>query len=160
MHAISTRAATSADEPFLREMLFLAPFEPPGTDPSRRLDRDAPELTHYVDGFGRTGDEGVIASAGTEKIGAAWVRQLTAEDPGYGYVDDATPELTIAVRPEWRGRGVGQRLMRELIDASSGAVPAISLSCDPANPAMRLYERLGFVPVGESGTSITMLRRR
>jgi hypothetical protein len=38
-------------------------------------------------------------------------------------------------------------------------VPAISLSCDPANPAMRLYERLGFVAVGESGTSITMLKR-
>jgi ribosomal protein S18 acetylase RimI-like enzyme len=159
MAEISTRAATAADEPFLREMLFLAPFVPPGADPGPRLDVDAPELTHYVDGFGRPGDRGVIAFAGADEVGAAWVRQLDGADPGYGYVDDETPELTIAVVPEWRGRGVGLRLMRDLIDASTGAVPAISLSCDPANPALRLYERLGFIPVGESGTSITMLKR-
>jgi ribosomal protein S18 acetylase RimI-like enzyme len=156
---ISTRAATAADEPFLREMLFLAPFVPPGTDPMPRLDLDAPELTHYVDGFGRPGDHGVIAHAGAQPVGAAWVRLLDGTDPGYGYVDDETPELTIAVVPEWRGRGVGTRLMDDLLAALAGTVATVSLSCDPANPAMRLYERLGFVAVGESGTSITMLRR-
>lgn len=159
MPDIVTRLAAAADEPFLREMLFLAPFVPPGADPIPRLDVDAPELTHYVDGFGRPGDLGVIASSGAVDVGAAWVRQLTGADPGYGYVDDHTPELTIAVSPEWRSRGVGLRLMRALIDAANGSVSAISLSCDPANPAMRLYDRLGFVPVGESGTSITMLKR-
>jgi GNAT superfamily N-acetyltransferase len=154
---IETRRATAADEPFLREMLFLAPFVPPGADPLPRLDLESPELTHYVDGFGRPGDLGVIARSDVGDIGAAWVRQLTSEDPGYGYVDDATPELTIAVAPEWRGQGVGLRLMRGLIGAATGSVSAISLSCDPANPAMNLYDRLGFVAVGESGTSITML---
>lgn len=158
MPEISTRAATGADEPFLREMLFLAPFVPPGADPLPRLDVDAPELTHYVDGFGQPGDRGVIAVADSDRIGAAWVRQLTGADPGYGYVDDETPELTIAVLPEWRGRGVGMGLMEDLLGSLAGIVPAVSLSCDPANPAMRLYERLGFVPVGESGTSITMLK--
>jgi GNAT superfamily N-acetyltransferase len=153
---ISTRVATAADEPFLREMLFEAPFVPPGADPLPRSIVDAPELTHYVDGYGRPGDLGVVALADGRAIGAAWVRQLTGEDPGYGYVDDETPELTIAVTPEWRGRGIGSRLMTELIDRCSGAVPAMSLSCDPANPAMRLYERLGFIAVGASGTSVTM----
>ena len=156
---IETRVATAADERFLREMLFLAPFVPPGSDPRPRLDREAPELTHYVDGFGRAGDIGVIAFVDAEPIGAAWVRQLTSEDPGYGYVDDETPELTIAVRETWQGHGVGTRLMHELIVVVARSCRTMSLSCDPANPAMRLYERLGFVAYGASGTSITMLKR-
>ena len=82
------------------------------------------------------------------------MRRLTAADPGYGYVADEIPELTIAVAPQHRGRGIGSRLMRELLAAD---LPAVSLSCDPANPALRLYERLGFVAVGESGGSVTML---
>jgi ribosomal protein S18 acetylase RimI-like enzyme len=158
MAHLAFRRATTGDEPFLREMLFEAPFVPLGADPLPRVDLEAPEITHYVDGYGRPGDLGVIALADEKPVGAAWVRQLDAADPGYGYVDDETPELTIAVTPEWRGRGVGERLMLELINAAHTTVPAVSLSCDPENPAMRLYERLGFVAVGESGTSITMLK--
>lgn len=152
------REATAEDEPFLREMLFLAPFVPPGTDPVPRLDRDDPALTHYVDGYGRADDLGVIASAAGTDVGAAWVRLLVGGDAGYGYVDDMTPELTIAIVPDWRGRGVGTRLMDELLTRTASRFPAVSLSCDPANPAMRIYERLGFVAVGASGTSITLLR--
>jgi GNAT superfamily N-acetyltransferase len=155
---IEVRVATAEDEPFLREMLFLAPFVPPGTDPLPRLDRDDPALTHYVDGYGRAGDLGVIASDDGTDVGAAWVRLLPADDPGYGYVDEVTPELTIAVVPEWRGRGVGTRLMEELLARTADEFPAVSLSCDPANPAMRIYERLGFTAVGVSGTSITLVR--
>src|SRR5829696_10446914 len=113
--AVSIRVATAGDEPFLREMLFLAPFVPPGTDPLPRLDRDDPALTHYVDGYGRGGDLGVIASEEETDVGAAWVRLLIGKDAGYGYVDDVTPELTIAVVPEWRSRGVGTRLLEALL---------------------------------------------
>jgi GNAT superfamily N-acetyltransferase len=155
---IEVRVATAGDEPFLREMLFLAPFVPPGTDPAPRLDRDDPALTHYVDGYGRAGDLGVIAGKGDTDVGAAWVRLLIGDDAGYGYVDDVTPELTIAVMSEWRGRGVGTRLLEELLARTASEFPAVALSCDPANPAMRIYERLGFVAVGVSGTSITMVR--
>ncbi len=155
---IGIRDATAGDEAFLREMLFLAPFVPPGTDPLPRLDRDDPALTHYVDGYGRAGDLGVIASDDGTDVGAAWVRLLTSDDAGYGYVDEVTPELTIAVVPERRGRGVGTRLMEELLARTSNEYRAVSLSCDPVNPAMRIYERLGFTAVGVSGTSITMVR--
>ena len=127
------RVATAGDEAFLREMRFLAPFVPPGTDPLPRLDRDDPALTHYVDGYGRAGDLGVIASDDGTDVGAAWVRLLTSDDAGYGYVDEVTPELTIAVVPERHGRGVGTRLMEELLRAPRTST-AVSLSCDPANP--------------------------
>jgi ribosomal protein S18 acetylase RimI-like enzyme len=139
-------------------MLFEAIFVPEGTAPLPREVIDAPGVAHYVVGYGRAGDHGLVALDGKTSIGAAWVCTLTESDPGYGYVDDATPELTVAVAPEWRGRGIGSRLMRELLAALEGVVRAVSLSCDPANPAIRLYERLGFVAVGESGGSITMLK--
>jgi hypothetical protein len=48
--------------------------------------------------------------------------------------------------------------MEELLARTADEFPAVSLSCDPANPAMRIYERLGFTAVGVSGTSITMVR--
>lgn len=155
---ISTRAATANDVGFLRDMLFEALYVPPGGEQLPRSVIDQPELAHYVDGFGRPGDVGVIAFAGSEPVGAAWVRVLTGSDAGYGHVDDETPELTIAVTDEWRGRGVGSRLIDELVNTIVGPYAAVSLSVDPANPAVRLYERFGFVPVGESGTSITMLK--
>lgn len=150
------RPAARIDEPFLVEMLYEALFVPPGHEPFPRSVLDAPEIAHYAVDFGlHAGDAGFVAKTTGEKIGAAWVRLLQGDDRGYGYVDDDTPELTIAVKPEWRGRGVGTALANRLIEV----IPRISLSSDARNPAVRLYARLGFEPIAHSGTSITMLRR-
>jgi RimJ/RimL family protein N-acetyltransferase len=69
--------------------------------------------------------------------------------PGYGFVDESTPELGIAVSPEVRGRGIGRALLASLIEhARAAQLPALSLSVESDNPALRLYERLGFEKVG------------
>lgn len=140
-------------------MLFEALYVPEGREPFPRSVLEQPEVAHYVEGFGRPGDIGVIALIESGAIGAAWARLLIGADAGYGYVSDDTPELTIAVASEWRGRGIGAQLMEELIQSVAGSYPAISLSCDAANPAMRLYERFGFEPVSRADDSITMLKR-
>jgi ribosomal protein S18 acetylase RimI-like enzyme len=150
------RAATAADVGFLREMLYVALYVRDGETPFPRSVLDQPEIAHYVDRFGRAGDLGVIALDGSEPIGAAWLRLLTGRDAGYGYVDDETPELTVAVAPEWRGRGIGTRLVDELLRTAADEYPAVCLSCDADNPALHLYERLGFEPVDDSERSITM----
>src|SRR4051812_28529527 len=108
-------------------MLYEAIFVPDGSTPLPRAVVDTPALAHYVRGYGRPGDHGLVASSGSEPIGAAWVRQLTESDPGYGHVDNVTPELTIAVVPDWRGLGIGSRLMHDLLGALAGTVPSISL---------------------------------
>jgi GNAT superfamily N-acetyltransferase len=99
-------------------------------------------------------------------VGAAWVRRLVGEGRGYGWVDDATPELAIAVEPGREGQGVGAAMLARLLDDLAGTVPAVSLSVRADNPARRLYARLGFVVVEGSdvanrvgGTSLTMVRR-
>jgi ribosomal protein S18 acetylase RimI-like enzyme len=127
--------------------------------------RGDPHLARYVAGWGRAGDSGVKAldRHGGTCVGAAWLRLWTADDHGYGYIDDHTPELSIAVEAAYRGRGIGRRLLEELIATSAAPFAAVSLSVRRDNPALRLYRRTGFAPVAGSDmsnragtTSITM----
>ena len=161
MIAYSIRALTPADQPFLYEMMYQAIFVPEGETPPPRSVVHNPPIRKYVEVFGRPGDLGFIAvddEAG-QPIGAAWVRLLSAEEHGYGFVDEATPELVIAVLPAYRGHGLGTALMEQLMAAAQAHYPAIALSVWPANPAYRLYLRLGFEVVAEDGPAVTMLRR-
>jgi ribosomal protein S18 acetylase RimI-like enzyme len=154
---VDYRAATPADEPFLRAMLWLAAnWRDESAAADAWPDEDVPR--RYVAGFGRPGDAGVIAEAGGEPAGAAWYRLLPASDAGYGYVADDVPELTIAVAAGHRGRGVAAELLERLkATAAAEGFRALSLSVEPDNPALRLYERAGFEPAGRSGGSETLL---
>jgi [ribosomal protein S18]-alanine N-acetyltransferase len=84
-------------------------------------------------------------------LGAAWYRLVTSEEPAYGFVNDQTPEVALAVVPDRRGRGVGGALVRELRDAAkSQGYSALCLSVEKGNPALGLYERNGFVNLFET----------
>jgi ribosomal protein S18 acetylase RimI-like enzyme len=138
-------------------MLYQAIHVPPGTEPPDREIVHAPELAHYVAGWGRPGDLGCLAvDAEGLLVGAAWLRRFSADDPGYGFMDDATPELAMAVMPAWRGQGVGSRLLAALLDAAAGRYATVSLNVQTDNPAVRLYRRLGFEVVEDGGTWYTM----
>jgi ribosomal protein S18 acetylase RimI-like enzyme len=141
-------------------MLYLAIFVPPGQSPPPRDLIRQPELARYVQRWGRADDLGVWAIDQNAAIGAAWLRRWNDEDRGYGYIDSATPELSIAVVPEHRGHGVGTRLMENLLKLADRRFAAISLSVSPDNPAVRLYERFDFVVVARDGSSLIMLRPR
>ncbi len=94
-------------------------------------------------------------------IGAAWYRLYPAEAPGYGFVAEEIPELSVAVEPEYRGMGVGTALLRALISrATEVGYRAVSLSVDARNPALRLYERLGFLVVKSEGNPTMLLELR
>jgi len=152
------RPLTQEDEPFLWEMLYQAIYIAEGDPLPERDIVNRTEIAKYVRGWGRAHDSGFIAiDIGSQQpIGAAWLRLLTGDDKGYGYVDDATPELSVAVLPGHRGKGIGTRLLTQLLRAASIHYPAVSLSVAPDNPASRLYRRLGFETVGMSDTSLTM----
>lgn len=67
--------------------------------------------------------------------------------------------MSIAVIASRRREGIGRGLLVGLIDASvAQGYAAISLSVREANPARRLYESAGFLPVEKHGTSWTMVR--
>ena len=56
-----------------------------------------------------------------------------------------------------RGEGIGRALMNVMLAAST---TDLSLSVEDGNPAIELYRKSGFVPVGRVGDSTTMLRKR
>ena len=79
--------------PFLWEMLYLSLHVRRGQILFPRTVLESPDIAHYSTGFGRRdGDDAqlCIDSQGA-RIGASWVRLLTSEDPGYGYVSDDIP---------------------------------------------------------------------
>jgi ribosomal protein S18 acetylase RimI-like enzyme len=84
---------------------------------------------------------------------------MKGEDKGYGYVDDMTLELTIAVAPGRRGQGVGTKLLDRLLAEAKTRRMAVCLSVSAENPAIRLYQRSGFEVVSSAGNSFTMLKR-
>jgi GNAT superfamily N-acetyltransferase len=154
------RLATPHDEPLLWEMLYLALFVPPGSPALPREVVHSSDLARYVHRWGREHDRGAVALHPTqeEPLGAAWLRLWAPDDRGYGYWDEATPELSMAVWPSYRGQGVGSRLLAYLLRVAEEHHRAVSLSVSADNPALRLYRRFGFVVVGECGRSLTMLR--
>lgn len=147
------RPLTTEDEPFLWQMLYeAAHLVEEGKPPTAVMNHS--ELVKYVKGWGRTTDIGCVATLANsnQPIGAAWLRLLIGEDRGYGYIDDTTPELAIAVLPEYRGKGVGTQLLTDLLKAAKVSYRSVSLSTRTTNPALRLYEQLGFRAINGSET--------
>lgn len=150
---VLVRPATANDYGFLREMLYEAVFwNPDGDRPSIVTAMQDPSIAHYIEGFRRPGDFGLVAETlDKEPVGATWFRFFSAANPSYGYVAGDVPEIAIAVIDGWRGKGLGSRLLQELLScAHEAGLARVSLSVSPANPAKRLYERLGFVRVGHT----------
>jgi ribosomal protein S18 acetylase RimI-like enzyme len=66
--------------------------------------------------------------------------------------------VDIALLPEYRGMGIGTRLLNELISESEESGKPLSIHVERFNPALRLYERLGFRVVADKGVYLLMER--
>jgi ribosomal protein S18 acetylase RimI-like enzyme len=144
------------DVRFLRDMLHHAYYwreRNPGEGPG--------PVALYVKGWGRPGDTALIAVEDGFPVGAAWYRLFRRDQPGYGFVDEETPELAIAVVPSRRGHGLGEALLEALVErARTERYDALSLSVPSEDESLRaFYEKHGFSTVHEDGgDSITMRR--
>jgi ribosomal protein S18 acetylase RimI-like enzyme len=157
----SIRRLTPTEQPFLREMLYQSLYVPEGGEPFPREVLGRPEISKYVEGWGRAGDLGFVAvdASSGEPVGAVWLRLLAGAEKGYGYVDDETPEIGMAVLPGYRGRGIGSSLLKRLLESAGAVYRKVCLSVSADNPALRLYERVGFERAGGDGSSVTMVKR-
>ena len=149
-----TRKGSAADVPFMRSMLAHA-----YAWRVNAFEADIP-LSRYVDNWGRPGDLVVIAHETGNRVGAAWLRVFRASEPGYGFMDENTPELSVAVVPSRRRHGLGQELMDALFEAARAAGHgAVSLSVEADSAAVAFYERNGFAHVREQDGGVVMLKR-
>jgi ribosomal protein S18 acetylase RimI-like enzyme len=156
---VNIHPATKDDVAFLKKMLYEAARWNPDwpREPIEEVLSD-PMLVRYHEGWGRPGDGGVVAEIEGERVGAAWYRQFTSEAPGYGFVDDKIPELSIAVVPLHRRKGIGEALLRSaMVQAREEGFQALSLSVAVHNRSRMMYQRAGFEKVDGSGGSWTMV---
>ena len=139
----------------LRDFLYEAIFIPEGVEPSARDIVERPELRIYYDDFG-TGpaDHCLVAEAAGRVVGAAWVRIMN----DYGHVDDETPSFAISLIPEYRGRGIGTGLMKEMLTLLKDCgFKQASLAVQKANYAVRMYKEVGFKIIDENDEEIIMV---
>lgn len=64
--------------------------------------------------------------------------------------------VDISLLPEYRGGGIGTRLIEQLQADAERRNLSLCLSVAPHNPAMNLYRRLGFLPTAEDGAYVSM----
>ncbi|MBR3226557.1 MAG: GNAT family N-acetyltransferase [Atopobiaceae bacterium] len=135
--------------PLLEDFLYEAIYVPEGYEGEvpRSLIYDDPKCRAAYQGFGGLlDDRAVVAEVSGEVVGACWVR--TTDE--YGHIDDKTPSFSISLYKPYRGQGIGTAMMRAMLAKLREAGYArASLSVQKKNPALRLYERMGFRIVGD-----------
>ncbi|HEU5140546.1 MAG TPA: GNAT family N-acetyltransferase [Bacillales bacterium] len=148
------------DIPFLWEMLYQSIHIPEGKETPGREILKNPDIEKYLKDWGKKTDHALVAADQEgDPIGAIWIRTFNKESAGYGFIDEKTPELGMAILPLYRGKGLGRQLLYKMFAASREfGFAALSLSVDPRNShALRLYEKSGFVKIEEDeGGSWTM----
>lgn len=157
---VGVREAGSEDAEFLLDMLMAEVNRGAQQPLSRRqLLRDK-VLSHYVAGWGRDDDIGLVAvdTGGPNglqiPVGAAWLRFFTKKLPGRGFVDEAVPELTVGVTDPHRDRGIELALIRALVErARDVGVKRISVTVAKDHPYRETYDSAGFTHArtGEHG---------
>ncbi|HEV2680565.1 MAG TPA: GNAT family N-acetyltransferase [Rhodanobacter sp.] len=139
MGSFNIIAATKADYEILWRFLAIA-----ANESAVEAAKAIPVVAVHLAGWQGENDFGFLARDGEDVIGAAWARQfLEAEMPSF-FVDHRTPEVSIGVLPTHRGKGVGRRLLESLIGEAEKRRIGLCLNVRDDNPAMRLYEKLGF----------------
>lgn len=114
-----------------------------------------PELAIYVKNFGlKKGDHCLVCEIEGTLVAAVWVRFIH----GFGYLDDQTPELALAVKKQYRQKGIGTKLMKEMLEFLR-KVPykQVSLAVQKENYAVKMYSKLGFQIVNETLEEYSMI---
>lgn len=143
----------------MRDFLYHAIYTGEDAAPLPRSIIRHPDVFAYIDGFGsRIGDRCIVADIDGAPVGAVWTRLFSGENRGYGNVDSATPELSMSVLPEYRGRGIGKLLLAEMLERlKKEGCKNVSLSVQKENFAMKMYEKAGFHIHREEGSDAVMV---
>jgi GNAT superfamily N-acetyltransferase len=69
---------------------------------------------------------------------------------------DASRMVDIALLPPSRNTGIGTAILRDLLAEAAAAHKPVRIHVEKCNPALRLYERLGFAPIEDKGVYLFM----
>lgn len=149
------REIEAAEYHLLEDFLYEAIYIPEGMSAPPKSIIKKPELQVYINGFGTEKDDiALVAEAGGRITGAVWARVMN----DYGHIDDETPSLAISLLKDCRGLGIGTALLEEMLSKLKGrGYMQTSLAVQKANYAVGMYQKAGFVIVGESGEEYKMI---
>jgi ribosomal protein S18 acetylase RimI-like enzyme len=149
------RALRDKEKELLKDFLYEAIFIPEGVEAPDRDIIEKPELRIYYEDFGKgTADHCLVAEDEGKVIGAVWTRIMN----DYGHIDDKTPSFAISLYRECRGRGIGTKLMQEMLNLlKEKGYKRASLAVQKANYAVRMYKKVGFEIVDENEEEYIMV---
>ena len=138
----------------LDDFLYEAIFVPQGVDPPPRSIIENDDLQVYVRDFGESPhDHCLVAEYEGKIVGAVWSRMMD----DYGHIDNKTPSLAISLFKEYRGQGLGTRILRQMLDLlHKEGYRQVSLSVQKENYALRMYQKAGFEIVADRGEEVLM----
>ena len=148
---IGLRAITLTDEPFL-----FAVYANTRADELAQVDWSAEQKESFL----RMQFEAQARYYTGNYPGAEFQVILLKDKPiGRLYVHRAQSGIRImdiAILPEYRGRGIGSQLLNEILEEAQLNNLPVSIHVERMNPAMHLYERLGFYIIEERGIYFLM----
>jgi ribosomal protein S18 acetylase RimI-like enzyme len=143
----------------LEDMLYEAIYQPDENNLIPKTVLEIPEVNAYIKDFGSKKDDYcLVADLAGEIVGAVWVRVISGEIKGYGYIDENTPEFAISLYKQYRNKGVGTQLMASMIThLCKNGYKQTSLNVKKENHAVRLYKKMGFEIISEDNEDYLML---
>ena len=149
---LQLRPLLESDQQSLWHWLHIALWDPPPA-PLRPVEvLQHPGVRIFVEDWGLSTDVGVVAVVNGKDAGACWMR-LVPGGQGLAYIDDETPQLGIALEPEFQNRGFGKSMLKAALGAAwAHGYRKVSLTVHPENPARTMYQACGFAEAGLRGT--------
>ena len=143
---LSFRPMTDKDKPFLAEVYTSTRWEElapvPWTEQQKKeflqFQFEA-QHTHYMEHFPNASFDIILLKK--SKIGRL-------------YLDRRAEEIRIvdiALLPKYRNQGIGSRLLMDVLDEAREKALLVRIHVEQNNPALALYQRLGFTKVNEEG---------
>ncbi len=151
------REIRSEEIPLLNDFLYEAIFIPEGVPVPPRSIIENEDLQVYVRDFGKKADDRcLVAEVEGKVIGAVWTRVMN----DYGHIADGIPSLAISIYKDYRHKGIGTDLLREMLQLlRRDGYPQVSLSVQKANYAFRMYLKAGFEVLKETEEEYLMVCR-
>lgn len=144
------------EQGILAEFLYEAIYIPKGEKAPPKDIIKQPELQLYISDWGKDSDYCLVAEVNDSVVGAVWVRIMN----DYGHIDDKTPSFAISLYKEYRGKGIGTELMKQILSIlKEKGYEKASLSVQKENYAYKMYLKLGFKVISESEEEFLMIKQ-